>query len=118
MSEETRIAYTALANGVAVETAAGEEFGKVEAVLAVDDLDVFDGIVVDTDSGVRFVDADHVDFITPTFVRTTLTSAEARALPEPAAPPVYETDASDDTGDSVADRFGRLFSRGKWKRQD
>lgn len=116
MSEQpTPIAYTALEQGTPVQTSDGTQFATVETVLDVPDLDVFDGIVVRTDEGVRFVDADHVGTITTAYVRSTLSAEEARSLPEPQAAPTYGVDAHDDTGDSLTDRFGRMFGRGKWK---
>jgi hypothetical protein len=111
------IAYTALEKGTPVQTSDGRSFGTVEAVLDVEEVDVFDGIVVKTEDGVRFVDADHVGQIFTTYVRTTLTSEEADNLSLPDQDPVYNADADDDTGTSLSDRFGRMFGRGKWKRE-
>jgi hypothetical protein len=118
MSDEaTPIAYTALQPGTAVQTSDGVEFGTVVAVLEVEEVDVFDGIVVQTTEGTRFVDADHVGQLTTAYVRTSLSAEEASRLPPPDDAPVYRADASDDTGNSIADRFGRMFGRGKWKRE-
>lgn len=118
MNEEpTPIAYTALTAGTPVQSAEGEQFGTVEAVLAVHDLDVFDGITVQTHEGLRFVDADRAGTITTAYVRTTLGAEEVRNLPEPEAAPTYRADASDDSGSSIGDRLGRMFGRGKWKRE-
>jgi hypothetical protein len=111
------IAYTALANGTPVQTSDGTPFGSVEHVLVVEEVDVFDGIVVKTDEGTRFVDADHVGQIFTSHVLTNLSVEEAAALPLPDQDPVYDADADDDTGSSLGDRFGRMFSRGKWKRE-
>lgn len=115
--EVTPIAYTALEPGTPVQSSDGHEFGTVEAVLVVEEVDVFDGIVVTTSTGVRFVDADHVGTITTEYVRSTLSADEASNLPEPSAASVYETDAHDDAGRSIADRFGRMFGRGKWEQE-
>ncbi len=115
--DPTPIAYTALTPGTPVQAAEGEQFGTVEAVLAVEDVDVFDGIVVRTETGVRFVDADYVGTITTAYVRTALTAEEARDLPEPDASPSFRADAAADTGSSLADRLGRMFGRGRWKQQ-
>ena len=116
MTEDANpIAYTALTPGTPVQTAEGEQFGVVESVLAVSDLDVFDGITVRTDGGLRFCDADTVGTITTAYVRTTVTSAEVQNLPEPEAPPTFRVDANDDTGSSLGDRIGRMFGKGKWK---
>jgi hypothetical protein len=115
---QDQIAYTALQPGTPVHTADGQELGSVEHVLHVEEVDVFDGIVVKTEQGIRFVDADHVGPIHTGYVETDLSAADAADLPEPDQDtPVYRADASDDTGDSLSDRFGRMFGRGKWKRE-
>jgi hypothetical protein len=112
------IAYTALTPGCAVQCSDGQEFGTVESVLIVEEVDVFDGIVVRTADGLRFVDADQVGQISTTRVLTKLSTAEAANLPLPdQSSPVYDTAADDDTGQSLSDRFGRMFGRGKWKRE-
>ena len=116
--EPTPIAYTALEPGTPVQSSDGQQFGTVAAVLVVEEVSVFDGIVVETSAGTRFVDADDVGTITTAYVRTTLTADEAAQLPEPDDVPVYRTDATDDTGRSLADRFGRMFGRGKWRREE
>lgn len=115
--EATPIAYTALQPGTPVQSSDGVEFGTVQAVLVVEEVDVFDGIVVQTTEGSRFIDADHVGELTTSYVRTTLSADDASQLPPPDDSPVYQADASDDTGNSLADRFGRMFGRGKWKRE-
>ncbi len=111
------IAYTALTPGTPMQTADGVQFGVVETVLAVTELDVFDGITVTTDLGLRFCDADTVVAITTAYVRTTLTAGDVATLPEPAAAPAYGVDPTDDSGSSIGDRLGRLFGKGKWKQQ-
>lgn len=111
------IAYTALQPGTIVQSSDGQEFGTVEAVLQVEEVDVFDGIVVKTAQGTLFVDADRVGSIFTSHVLTTLSPDEVARLPQPDQSPVYHVDADDDTGNSAADRFGRMFGRGKWKRE-
>lgn len=117
MTDETPIAYTALEPGTPVYSTDGHQFGTVEAVLVVEEVDVFDGIVVDTSDGTRFVDADHVGQITTGRVQTTLSADEAASLPQPDDSPVYRTDAGEDAGNSMSDRLGRMFGRGRWKRE-
>ena len=117
--EPTPIAYTALEPGTPVQSSDGQQFGTVAAVLVVEEVSVFDGIVVETPAGTRFVDADHVDTITTAYVRTMLSAHEAAQLPEPDDDtPVFRTDAHDDTGNSLSDRLGRMFGRGRWKREE
>ena len=75
------IAYTALQPGTPVQSNDGQQFGTVEAVLVVEELDVFDGINVETPQGRRFVDADQVGSISTSHVSTTLSAEEAANLP-------------------------------------
>jgi hypothetical protein len=118
MTEEpSPIAYTALRPGTPVQSSDGQPFGTVETVLTVEEVDVFDGLVVETAEGTRFVDADKVESIYTSYVRTTISPEEAANLPLPAQSPTYGVDAGDDSGSSIADRFGRMFGRGKWKRE-
>lgn len=113
------IAYTALEPGTPVQSSDGQQFGTVASVLVVEEVSVFDGIVVDTADGTRFVDADHVGTITTAYVRTTVPADEVAALPEPDdSTPVFRADARDDTGSSLSDRVGRMFGRGTWKREE
>ena len=82
--------YLTLAEGVPVYSSDGEELGKVEHVLADPDVDVFDGIVLDTSvlpGGRRFADATQVAEIYERGVVLTLEAAAAERLPEPSANP-------------------------------
>jgi hypothetical protein len=81
------------------------------------ELDVFDGIVIATEHGLRFIDADHVGEITRSQISTSITDTEAASLPAPGGPPIYRVDALDDTGSSLHDRLGRLFGRPHWIRE-
>jgi hypothetical protein len=116
-NEPVPIAYTALQPGTPVQCSDGSEFGTVETVLHVEEVDVFDGIVVQTDEGTRFVDADQIGQIFTSYVRTTLSPEQAADLPVPDQDPVYGVKADDDTGGSMSDRLGRMFGRGRWKRE-
>ena len=77
------IAYTALQPGTPVQTSDGHQFATVGAVLVDEKVSVFDGIVVQTAEGTRFVDADLVGSIYTTHVRTTLSAEQAASLPLP-----------------------------------
>src|SRR3954451_10476249 len=57
------ISYMALEEGADVMTSDGERIGTVKHVLADEDNDIFDGLVVETDNGNRFVDAPEVEEI-------------------------------------------------------
>src|ERR1044072_6062261 len=80
---EHPIAYTALQPGTPVQTSDGYHFATVQAVLVDEKVSVFDGIVVQTAEGERFVDADQIDSIYTPHVRTTLSAEQAANLPMP-----------------------------------
>jgi hypothetical protein len=109
------IAYLVLEKGTPVYATGKVEIGRVEHVLFVPEEDVFDGIVVQTVEGLRFVDADDVDRIYERCVLTTLSPEAARALPAPEdGPAVYGVDPSDGIGPSLHDHYRRLFKKGTW----
>src|SRR6478672_9771459 len=103
------IAYTALQPGTPVQTSDGLPFATVQAVLVDEKVSVFDGIVVQTEDGTRFVDADQVGSIYTTYVRTSLTAEQAANLPLPEASTLVDIKP----GRSMGDRLGRMFGRGK-----
>ena len=111
------ISYRAATRGTPVLSSSGQRIGKLEHVLEVESLDVFDGIVIATDAGLRFIDADRVGQIRLTEIRTSLDDDEAAQLPPPAGPPVYRVDALADSGNSMHDVLGRFFGRPHWTRE-
>ena len=115
MDEGRPISYLALSVGTAVLSSSGEEFGTVEHVLQVPELDLFDGIAVKTKHGLRFVDRDQIGDITTTLVRTTIADEDVDALPAPKGSLVLHPDTARDEGPSLTARFGRLFGREHWK---
>lgn len=114
MNDETPISYLALEAGTPVLTSSGQSLGTVGHVLQVPELDLFDGIVVHTRGGLRFVDRDRITEISATAVHCSLTDAEAAALPAPEGTPVYHVDALQDVGTSLTARLGRMFRREHW----
>ena len=112
------IAYLVLEPGTAVYTSGREQIGTVEHVRFVEEEDVFEGIVIKTGGGLRFVDSDQVDRIYERCVLTNLTGEQAQALPLPeAGPAVYRADPADGLGTSLRDRFRRLFGKARWSRR-
>jgi hypothetical protein len=103
------IAYTALQPGTPVQTSDGHQFATVQAVLVDEKVSVFDGIVVETVEGARFVDADQIASIYTSHVRTTLSAEQAANLPPPDGSTLVEIKPPR----SIADRLGRMFGRGK-----
>jgi hypothetical protein len=118
MTDDTPVSYKAAVPGTPVLSSSGTEVGTLEHVLEVPEVDVFDGIVIATGAGLRFVDADHVQQITRSSIQTNLDDAEASQLEPPAGAPVYRVDALADAGHSMHDILGRLFRRPRWVRED
>jgi len=108
------ISYMALQRGTPVASSSGKEFGKVEHVLQVPELDLFDGIVVRTHQGHRFVDRDQIEKITRSLVHCCLSDQEAANLPKPSGPPVEVPEGPSDLGAGYHRLFGRMFGREHW----
>jgi hypothetical protein len=115
MDDGRPVSYRGLPVGVAVVSSTDTQFGTVEHVLQIPELDIFDGIAVKTKHGLRFVDRDQIADITTTLVRCALTDEEAAALPAPEGTLVLHPDTAHDEGPSLTARFGRLFGREHWK---
>ena len=77
------ISYKALQRGTAVRAADGTEVGKVRRVLDNARENIFDGIVIETRDGQRFVDAPEVGRIAELAVTLTISAQEVNELPEP-----------------------------------
>jgi hypothetical protein len=80
--DDHQIGYQALPRGVPVVAADGARVGTVHRVLDNAREHIFDGIVIDTPEGRRFVDAPEVARITTRRVMLTIDAAEAAQLPE------------------------------------
>jgi len=118
MTDDTAISYQAAARGTPVLSSTGTQIGTLEHVLEVPEVDVFDGIVIATEAGLRFVDADYVQRITRSRIWCSLDDAQAAQLPAPEGAPVYRVDALQDSGHSLHDIVGRLLRRPHWTRED
>jgi hypothetical protein len=123
--DEFPVSYEGVTPGVPVLTRDREQFGILEHVLEVPELDVFDGIVVWVGHGgavewriqrelsaghrtmarflerishagdLRFVDADRVAAITAGYIRCDLDRSEVALLPKPQGAPAYYANAID-----------------------
>jgi hypothetical protein len=76
------IGYKVLKRGTPVRTSDGVRIGTVRRVQDNAREHIFDGIVIDTDGGRRFVDAPEVARIFERAVVLTITAEDARELPE------------------------------------
>ncbi|MBO0776807.1 MAG: hypothetical protein J2P34_10880 [Actinobacteria bacterium] len=114
MSEQPAVSYEAAVPGTPVLTRSGREIGTLEHVLEVPGRGVFDGIVIATDWGLRFISADQIELITVRHIRCRLDDAEAARLSPPDGAAVYRVSALDEIGDSLHERLGRMFRRPHW----
>jgi hypothetical protein len=105
--------YLTLQPGVPVYSSDGQKLGEVEHLLADPDVDVFDGIVLDTSilpGGHRFVDASQVDTIYERGVVIRASAAEAEVLPEPSANPgTLEAGPDDIAPEDLGDKLRRAW---------
>ena len=91
----------------------GEDVGKVLHVLADEEEDVFDGIVVDVKlgpGGHRFVDAPQVSECREGAVIISVPAAEVEKLPEPTPnPAVMENHGVEDTEGKLREKLHRAW---------
>ncbi|MFZ0088016.1 MAG: hypothetical protein WAL63_00825 [Solirubrobacteraceae bacterium] len=107
------IAYEGLEPGTKVLSSDGEQIGKVAHVLAAEDEDVFDGIVISEhvgSGGHRFADADDIAEIHENGVLLKLSSDACARLPEPTAnPAVLRDDPSNPPDHGLSAKLRRAW---------
>jgi hypothetical protein len=109
------ISYQALRRGTIVRSSDGVELGKVRRVEEEARSHIFDGIVLDTPDGRRFLDAPEVAHIAERAVTTTFPAAEAdRHLADVGSR--LGKIAKNTTTARRAKRFGRNM-RSRWDRR-
>ena len=107
------ISYQVLEKGTPIYSSDGEQVGVVGHVLAVEDEDVFDGIVISEhvfSAGHRFADADDIAQIGEHGVILKLDHEACRALPEPSAnPAVMRDDPAESRSEARRDKLRRAW---------
>jgi hypothetical protein len=83
MSYGDPISYMVLAVGTEVRAADGAGVGVVVEVLAAVEQDIFEGLIVRSAHGERFVDGDLIEAIYERCVVLTVSAEQAAALPPP-----------------------------------
>ena len=115
MDDGHAISYHALKRGTLVRSSDGVELGKVRRVEEETRSHIFDGIVLDTRDGRRFLDAPEVAHIAERAVTTTFPAAEAdQHLVETGS--AVAKRAKNTTTARRAKRWGRSL-RQKWDRR-
>jgi hypothetical protein len=110
MDRGERASFEVLEPGTRVESSDGQEVGTVKRVMIVREKHLFDGVVIKTATGDRFVDAPEVDEIYDNLVTLKIDSEEAAKLPKPGQnPAAMKVGASDLVK-------GPGGARGLWKR--
>ena len=85
MDEGNAISYKVLRRGTPVKSADGVQVGTVRRTQEAKRENIFDGIVIDTANGKRFVDAPEVARIAERAVTLTFRAAEAEQFLQPVA---------------------------------
>jgi hypothetical protein len=112
MERGERISYRVLERGTPVETSDGQPVGQVKLVMEVRSKDIFDGVIVTTPAGDRFVDAPEVGEIYEHLVILTIDGDTAALLPKPGENPgAISVSAKDLVGSSVRGSARRLWNR-------
>jgi hypothetical protein len=107
------VAYVVVEPGTDVYSADGQRIGTVQHILADEENDIFDGIVIDTElgaGGLRFADAPDVAELRERGVVLKLTATEAANLPKPEAnPAVMEHHGDEDTESALRAKLRRAW---------
>jgi hypothetical protein len=105
--------YLAVKEGCAVVSSDGEEVGTVQHVLADEEEDVFDGIVIDTQvgpGGLHFVDAPQVTECFERAILLSVPAGEVSQLPKPAPnPAVMENHGVEDSESALQAKLHRAW---------
>jgi hypothetical protein len=95
----------------------GQQFGTLEKVLEIPAEDLFDGVIVKTDAGRRFVDRDQIIEITTQYIKCSLNDSQCAELPEPSGAPIYHARVGQGGGGSFSRWMHRTFGRGGWREE-
>lgn len=111
------VSYEGVPSGVPLLSSSGRQFGTLAKVLEIPEEDLFDGVIVKTHHGRRFVDRDQIAEITTEYIKCDLDDAATQALPEPSGTSAFDADDSYGEGNSFREWVHRTFGHGGWKRE-
>lgn len=108
------VSYEGVPQGVPLLSSTGERFGTLAKVLEIPSEDLFDGVVVKTEHGHRFVDRDQIIEITTAYIKTNIDDAAASNLPEPSGAATFDANAGYGEGNTFREWVHRTFGHGGW----
>jgi hypothetical protein len=109
------VSYQGVPKGVPMLSSSGEQFGTLEKVLEIPSEDLFDGVIVTTHHGRRFVDRDQINEITTEYIKCDLDDAAVTNLPKPDGSPVLDANPQYGEGNTFKEWVHRTFGHGGWK---
>jgi hypothetical protein len=109
------VSYEGVPLGVPLLSSTGQQFGTLVKVLEIPSEDLFDGVIVSTDYGHRFVDRDQISEITTEYIKCDLDDQQTTRLPEPSGTPVFHANAEYGEGRTFREWVHRTFGHGGWK---
>lgn len=109
------VSYEGAPRGVPMLSATGQQFGTLAKVLEIPSEDLFDGVIVKTHHGQRFVDRDQISEITTEYIKCDLSDQQAADLPTPSGTRAFDADADYAEGNSFREWVHRTFGHGGWK---
>jgi hypothetical protein len=116
MESGSPIAYTALAEETPVQSSDGVDVGTVKRVLAHEGANLFDGLILRTPDGDRFVDAPEVGNLYERLVVLKITAEQAARLREPSPSPASVSLSPDDVAPTGSAGKVRGAARRLWDR--
>ena len=111
------VSYEGVPLGVPLVSSSGRQVGTLAKVLEIPSEDLFDGVIVKTQHGHRFVDRDEIAEIKTEYIKCNLDDTATQHLPESERAAVFDDDATYGEGDSFRDWVHRTFGHGGWRRE-
>jgi hypothetical protein len=106
------ISYLVLQPGTPVYTSDGQLVGSVKRVLAAPEEDIYDGLILTTDGGDRFVDAPHASELHEDGVVLDIGSDEVQHLHDPTpSPAALEVQPDDTVKHSAGSELGHTLRK-------
>jgi hypothetical protein len=108
------VSYEGVPVGVPLLSSTGHRFGTLVKVLEIPSEDLFDGVIVKTEHGHRFVDRDQIAEITTEYIKCDLDDEATASLPEPSGTAAFDASAGYGEGNTFREWVHRTFGHGGW----